>query len=122
MHWFRGYRCYIVFISSFRLETTKLLLKNGANYNAESRYGDDALQMACLKGAKQIFEYLTSNIKYSPEKLANAHELIGATFLDEQNDVTEALSHWKEALLIRQTYGMNKIFNNSRSFTSRFIL
>lgn len=90
----------------FRLETTKLLLKNGANFNAESRYGDDALQMACLKGAKQIFDYLTANIKYAPEKLANAHELMGATFLDEQNDVTEALFHWKEALLIRQKYGM----------------
>lgn len=91
--------------NSFRLATTKLLLKNGADYNAESRYGDDALQMACLKGAKQIFDYLTANIKYPPEKLANAHELMGATFLDEQNDVTEALSHWKEALIIRQKYG-----------------
>lgn len=81
------------------------MLKNGANYNAKSRYGDDALQMACLKGAKPIFEYLITNINYSPEKLANAHELMGATYLDEQNDVGEALSHWKEALIIRQTVG-----------------
>lgn len=87
-----------------RLETTKLLLRNGANYNAKSRYGDDALQMACLKGAKPIFEYLITNIRYLPEKLANAHELMGATYLDEQNDVGEALSHWKEALSIRQSF------------------
>lgn len=61
--------------------------------------------MACLKGAKRIFEHLTANIHYSPEQLANAHELMGATYLDEHNDVGEALAHWKEALIIRQNYG-----------------
>ncbi|KAJ8960036.1 hypothetical protein NQ318_009473 [Aromia moschata] len=91
-------------IQEHRLETTKLLLKCGADYNAKSRYGDDALQMACLKGATRIFDYLTANISYPPEKLANAHELMGATYLDEHNDVAVALFHWKEALAIRQTH------------------
>lgn len=81
-------------------------MEHGANFTAESRYGDDALQMACLKGAKLIFDYLTTTIKYSPEKLANSYELLGATYLDEQNDVIEALGHWKEALSIRQKYGL----------------
>ncbi|XP_076252370.1 ankyrin repeat protein mann-cup isoform X1 [Rhynchophorus ferrugineus] len=89
-------------IQEHRLETTKLLLKYGANHNAVSRYGDDALQMACLKGATRIFEYLTINVYYSPEQLANAHELMGATFLDEHNDLTVCLNHWKQALRIRQ--------------------
>ncbi|CAG9821966.1 unnamed protein product [Phaedon cochleariae] len=89
-------------IQEHRLETTRLLLKSGANYNAKSRYGDDALQMACLKGATRIFEYLTIRIKYPPEKLANAHELMGATYLDEHNDLAVALFHWKEALIIRR--------------------
>lgn len=88
-----------------RLETTKLLLKYGANYNAVSRYGDDALQMACLKGATRIFEYLTLNVSYTPEQLANAHELMGATFLDEHNDLSICLNHWKQALKIRQQNG-----------------
>lgn len=95
-------------IQEHRLETTKLLLKNGANYNAKSRYGDDALQMACLKGATLIFEYLISNIPYPPEKLANAHELMGATFLDEHNDLAVALYHWKEGLNIRQAHGISR--------------
>lgn len=81
-------------------------MANGANYRAESKYGDDALQMACLKGAKPIFDLLTSTIKYGPEKLANSHELLGASYLEEQNDVIEALAHWREALSIRQKYGM----------------
>lgn len=81
-----------------------MLLKNNANYNAKSRYGDDALQMACLKGATRIFEYLMANIDYPPEKLANAHELMGATYLDEHNDLVVALLHWKEALVIRQNH------------------
>ncbi|KAG5898102.1 hypothetical protein JTB14_027459 [Gonioctena quinquepunctata] len=89
-------------IQEHRLETTKLLLKSGANYNAKSRYGDDALQMACLKGATGIFQYLITSIKYPPEKLANAHELMGATFLDEHNELALALVHWKKALAIRE--------------------
>lgn len=92
-------------IQEHRLETTKLLLKYGANYNAVSRYGDDALQMACLKGASRIFEYLTLNISYHPERLANSHELMGATFLDEHNDISICLKHWKQALIIRQQNG-----------------
>lgn len=91
---------------NFRLETTKLLLRNGADYNAKSRHGDDALQMACLKGANRIFDYLIKNICYSPEQLANAHELMGATYLDEHNDLAVAKFHWREALAIRETHGM----------------
>jgi tetratricopeptide (TPR) repeat protein len=82
------------------------LLKNGANYNARSRYGDDALQMACLKGAARIFDYLTINICYASDKLANAHELMGATFLEEHNDAVVALFHWREGLACRQSHGL----------------
>lgn len=65
----------------FRLDTTQLLLKHGADPFAKSRYGDDALQTACLKGCHQIFDYLKQNVTaYSAERLANAHELIGNIF------------------------------------------
>lgn len=94
---------------NFRLETTKLLIQYGANYNAKSRYGDDALQTACLKGATTIFEYLTEEISYSPERLANAHELMGATFLDEHNDIYIALNHWRAGIDIRERIGKKTI-------------
>lgn len=45
-------------IQEHRFETTKLLLDYNANPHLRSRYNDDALQTACLKGATQIFDYL----------------------------------------------------------------
>lgn len=88
---------------NYRLETTKLLIENGANYNAQSKYGDDALQTACLKGATEIFNYLISVIPYVAERLANAHELLGSTFLDEHNDLYTMLKHWRIAQRIRES-------------------
>ena len=73
-------------IQEHRFETTKLLLDHGADPYAKSRYNDDALQTACLKGAAQIFLYLIDRIPYDPERLADAHELMGSTFLDEHTD------------------------------------
>lgn len=64
-------------IQEHRIETTELLLDNGADPFAKSRYGDDALQTACLKGAHQIFNHLKSRITYANERLAAANELIG---------------------------------------------
>ncbi|XP_065155286.1 protein fem-1 homolog CG6966 isoform X2 [Atheta coriaria] len=93
-------------IQEHRIETTKLLLENGADYLAKSKCGDDALQTACLKGALAIFEYLTKTIPYSEERLANAHELIGSTFLDEQNDTFTAIEHWRAAQTIRERAGL----------------
>lgn len=61
----------------FRLETTKLLLDAGADPFAKSKNGDDALQIACLKGAHDIFCHLIDLVQYVRERLANAHELIG---------------------------------------------
>lgn len=60
-----------------RLETTKLLLAANADPFAKSKNGDDALQIACLKGAHDIFQYLTEHIPYSTGRLADANELIG---------------------------------------------
>lgn len=47
-------------IQEHRFETTKLLLDYHADPCLRSRYNDDALQTACLKGATQIFVYLGS--------------------------------------------------------------
>ncbi|UYV60828.1 hypothetical protein LAZ67_1002483, partial [Cordylochernes scorpioides] len=88
-------------IQEHRFETTKLLLDYHANPTIRSRYNDDALQTACLKGATQIFEYLIDNFNYSKERIAEAHELMGSTFLDEHHDLQTALHYWETALKIR---------------------
>lgn len=85
------------------METTKLLIESGANFNAKSKYGDDALQTACLKGAVEIFDYLTAVIPYDTKRLANAHELLGSTFLDEHNDLYTMLKHWRIAQSLRES-------------------
>lgn len=115
------------FLSNQRLETTKLLLDNGADPFAKSRYGDDALQTACLRGAHNIFNHLKSRITFPTERLASANELIGklnskrklvfsthlsiispfcihysgSTYLDEHNETRLALLHWRLAHHIR---------------------
>lgn len=94
-------------IQEHRFETTKLLLDHGADPHARSRYNDDALQTACLKGAAQIFLYLIDRIPYDPERLADAHELMGSTFLDEHTDTQVALLHWQMATDLRRLNGVN---------------
>lgn len=53
-------------------------MDSGADPFAKSKNGDDALQIACLKGAHDIFRHLIERIPYTKERLASANELIGA--------------------------------------------
>ena len=88
-------------IQEHRFETTKLLLHHGSDPHIKSRYGDDALQTACLKVATQIFEHLIENYPYSTERIAEAYELLGSTFLDEHYDLQTAIQFWRKALALR---------------------
>lgn len=95
-------------IQEHRFETTKLLIKYGANASLESRYKDDALQTACLKGASEIFTYLIDTIEYSADRVASAFELLGSTFLDEHHDSQKTLQYWRAACDIRTKYNLKK--------------
>lgn len=95
-------------IQEHRFETTKLLLQYNADPFLESRYKDDALQTACLKGAAEIFEYLVDHIPYSPERVASAFELLGSTFLDEHHDSQKTLQYWRAACDIRDKFRLQK--------------
>ena len=96
-------------IQEHRFETTKLLLRFKADPFLVSRYRDDALQTACLKGAAEIFKFLVDNVSgYSHERVASAFELLGSTFLDEHHDLPKALTYWKAACDVRQRFGIVK--------------
>lgn len=95
-------------IQEHRFETTKLLLEHGANPHLTSRYHDDALQTACIKGACQIFEYLIEVVSYPPDRIADGYELLGTTFLDEHHDIQAALQYWRKATNIRFLSGESK--------------
>lgn len=99
-------------IQEHRLETTKLLIDNGANPYIKSRYGDDALQTACLKGSEEIFEYLRNKIDYTPERIADAYELMGSTILTgdvQHNNELQAVSYWRKAMQIRLDENVQKV-------------
>ena len=102
-------------IQEHRFETTKLLIKYGANPFLESRYKDDALQTACLKGAAEIFNYLIDNVEYSAERVASAFELLGSTFLDEHHDSQKTLQYWRAACDIREKYSLHKPMHNCQN-------
>ena len=57
-----------------RLESAKLLLGAGADPSRQSKYGDDILQTACLKGALMIFNFLLENVIYEPERCEVIHK------------------------------------------------
>ncbi|QQP41437.1 Fem-1A [Caligus rogercresseyi] len=84
-----------------RFETAKLLLENGADPLKTSKYGDDILQTACLKGNVHVFNYLIDKRFYDPERIADSFELIGSTFLLDLFDLGSTLFFWKRALLMR---------------------
>lgn len=90
-------------IQEHRVETARLLLEHGADPAVRSRAGDDALRTACLKGAAQVVALLLARVYYEPAARADAYELLGATSLDEFNDVSAALGAWRRATLIRHT-------------------
>ncbi|XP_032596317.1 protein fem-1 homolog C isoform X2 [Drosophila grimshawi] len=91
-------------IQEHRLDTTRMLIEQGADPFAKSRYGDDALRTACLKGAHQIFDYLKKELTYTVDRIADAHELMGSTFLDEHNESRVCILHWRMAHHIRAAY------------------
>lgn len=115
-------------IQEHRLETTQLLLEHGANPFTKSRYGDDALQTACLKGAYEIFDYLKSKIYYTPDRIANALELLGSTILTGEQHIhneNQAIVYWRQAMDIRLRENVPKLilppreaFNFAPEFTT----
>ncbi|XP_048486625.1 protein fem-1 homolog A-A isoform X3 [Plutella xylostella] len=86
-----------------RADTARLLLAHGADPARRSRAGDDALRTAALKGAASIVTLLTSRGRYSVDALADAYELLGATQLDELNEIGSALANWRHATALRHT-------------------
>ncbi|XP_018022689.1 protein fem-1 homolog C [Hyalella azteca] len=95
-------------IEEHRLETVKLLIKRGADPFIKSCFNDDAVQIACIKGALPIFMYLITELELPIERIADCHEVLGSTYLDERNNVQEAINHWRISAQIREEAGIAK--------------
>ncbi|XP_055634048.1 protein fem-1 homolog CG6966-like [Toxorhynchites rutilus septentrionalis] len=111
------------------LESICLLLRYGADPFVKNCDGDDALQSACIHGADEIADYLMDLNSYSPQRLADANELLGSSCIDVDSDRQKALQYWRKAHYIRSS-GINYIpktppisrrcaFENAIEFTTR---
>ena len=88
-------------IQEHRLDTAKLLIENGADLLKKSKYGDDALQTASVKGALSIFNYLLDVTDFPLERICDAFDLMGASFLLETQDISSTLFFWRKSLELR---------------------
>jgi len=88
-------------VQEHRLDTTKVLLDHGADPMRKSKYGDDILQTACIKGAIHIFNHILESGKFSRERICDAFELMGASFLIDAHDMGSCLFFWHKGLEFR---------------------
>ena len=97
-------------IGKKNFSTLKLLLAYGADPFLQCRNGHDALQTACLYQFSEIFEYLRVNVTYTPERLADAYELLGALLFlsDDHPDDPGNITLWRKAAQVRRTAGVIK--------------
>ena len=83
------------------IDSALLLLSAGGDPMILSKYGDDVLQTACLKGSLHVFNHLLETVFYDPARIAESFELIGTTFLVDFHDIGSTLFFWRKALEIR---------------------
>ena len=57
-----------------QLETTKLLLKYGADPFLGTEWGLDTLKIASVYGASEIFEWLVDHVPYTPKRVKEARK------------------------------------------------
>lgn len=48
-------------------------------------------------------------VPYSPERLADANELMGSTCFDDNRDILKALTYWRAAIAIRNANAINGV-------------
>ena len=71
---------------------------------------------------------MTDNLNYSNERIAEAYELLGSTFLDEHFDLRLTITYWRRALQIRSdnnnvlvkqcNLAPNEAYTNAKEFTT----
>ena len=90
-------------IQEHRLDTVRLLVEAGADLDKRTRAGDDALQTACIKRALGIFTYLLEARDYPQERVCDAYDLMGASYIFETIDVNAAQFFWRRSIELRAT-------------------
>lgn len=89
-------------IQQNRLEVTKLLITLGANPSLYANSCDDALQLSCIGGHTEIFNYLVQNVNFPTGRLIDAYKLLGSSILELHYDLAKVRELWLKALELQQ--------------------
>lgn len=90
------------------IEVIHLLLINGADPYLKNHCRLDAIKLASFRGLTDIVEYLIENYTYSPERIAETHELLGCSFVLRKYNKEKCLQHWRTSLVIRNDNSIPK--------------
>lgn len=89
------------------MDSTDIKWTSKVNYSNE-----DGLQMVCLLGAEDFVYQYIKQCNYSKERIILAYELLGSTFVANQQ-LDKGMGCWRKATLIRQILKINKNIEES---------
>ncbi|XP_052088225.1 protein fem-1 homolog CG6966-like isoform X5 [Mytilus californianus] len=97
-----------------KLETVKLLCRNGGSMTAKTNYQETPLKIAALRGSSTIIKYFLDTYTFSVEDKCYAFDLLGCCLVDD--DVTRCVLMWETALKLRFVV-TNNMTNTVRNVT-----
>ena len=105
------------------LETVQLLLDHGSDQNIKNKQGDDALQLASLRGKELIVMELKTRQKPTALRWIESLQLLGSHCLvsKEADNVEKALVFWKRSVELRMTNPCARL-NKSESIPACMIV
>ncbi|XP_052088222.1 protein fem-1 homolog C-like isoform X3 [Mytilus californianus] len=82
-----------------KLETVKLLCRNGGSMTAKTNYQETPLTIAALRGSSLVMKYFLDTYEFPLEEKCDAFDLLGCFLVDD--DVTRCVLMWETALRLR---------------------
>ena len=86
-------------------DTVQLLLDHGSDPYVKNKAGDDAFQIASLKGRELILKELLFKVRPPVQRWIESYQLLGGYYIvygDEADDTDKAINFWKDAVDIQQ--------------------
>jgi ankyrin repeat protein len=93
-------------IKEEQIDTVRLLIRHGADIFMKNNMGDDAYRTAALRGLSEVLSILMEHQWPSIPRQIECHELLGANFVDEKNNLPGAANEWRTAMNMRRENNM----------------
>ncbi|CAD5121816.1 DgyrCDS10285 [Dimorphilus gyrociliatus] len=81
-----------------RIDSVRLLLRYGADVHIKNENGDDVIRTAALRCQIEIVELIHDEAHTSDTEYAEALDLLGAQLMDENHDLSTAMTIWGKAI------------------------